>query len=394
MIRSGFSFKAGFRRARAAAAIIRVVEAIVDAQVGTERAQQRGGVPAMLEGDEARAGVHARARQPVGGFPHQGSFAYTAKAGDDDEPVPQQVALHLEQFVGASTEAVARFGRHIFVEPSERRAYLRLLAFTRWPRRLQGQGTLLVEVGQPPVAQFDGLTLLVTAATEQVTAWVVVQCLPRALLGDGRGRARDQFAVKHFKEARGTGHQHAGAHRYRGIDPALDQARRDAAEGIVRSAHGALAGIQHGQFDPTVLQHLRQVIGLHQIEFALCILKRQLALLAALLALSIRPLNLSFEDPVSVEMQDVHGSFGLLETGPQRRKCGGTQELQHHRSRFDLSLYLVEQFAGKAARVHEAGSCGPRRDQQDTQRRLKARGEFAQLPLLQAAQNCDRVART
>ncbi len=230
-------------------------------------------------------------------------------------------------------------------------------------RRTQRQGTLLVVVGQPPVAQFYGLSFLVTTPAEQVTARVVVQGLSRSLLGDGRRYARHQLAVKRFEEECGAGNQQAGTHGYHRVNPTLDQACRHAAESIVGCSESALACIQHCQSYPAVLQHLRHVVCLHEIKLALVILEGQHALwLAAQLRFSL-PILLLAKDAMSIEVQHLHRwQLCIAQARAQRAQGRGPQEFERDGPGLDLALHLVEQFAGRAARVDEARVIGPRRD--------------------------------
>ncbi len=93
---SGSLFQSGFQACQGCRLVVRVVVAVVDAQVAAERAQQGRSVSAVLEGDEAGSCVHASTGQPVGGFAHKGGFADAAKAMNGDELAAQQVALDLQ----------------------------------------------------------------------------------------------------------------------------------------------------------------------------------------------------------------------------------------------------------------------------------------------------------
>src|SRR6266487_5538701 len=137
------------------------VGAVIDTQEGTQCTEQCEGISSMLEGDKAGTRVQTGARQPVCSFAYQSGLTDPTKARDDDQLVSQQVTFELQQFASTSTEAVARFGGHLAVQAGQRRARrLGGLASACWPGGLQSQGSLLVVVREPPVTQFDGLTLL------------------------------------------------------------------------------------------------------------------------------------------------------------------------------------------------------------------------------------------
>src|SRR5689334_7528516 len=106
------------------------------------------------------------------------------------------MALHHEQFASPATEAVAGCGGHLLVEAGQagRRGWCLPLAC--WLSWMQGQGTLLIKMRQPPVAQFDRGALFRRAASHQVPTGIIVQGLAGAFLGNGGRSASSQFAVE------------------------------------------------------------------------------------------------------------------------------------------------------------------------------------------------------
>src|SRR6266700_3718043 len=122
------------------------------------------------------------------------------------------------------------------------------------------------------------------------------------------------------------------------------------------------------------------------IKRVVVILEGQHALwLAARLRVSL-PILLLAEDAMSIEVQHLHRrQLWIAQAGAQRAQGRGPQEFERDGPGLDLGLHLVEQFAGSAARVDEAGVIGPCGDHQDAQWGFEAGLECSQFALRQAA---------
>src|SRR5207302_4427254 len=106
--------------------------------------------------------------------------------------------------------------------------------------------------------------------------------------------------------------------------------------------------IHYCQLYPAVLQHLRQYSSLYQVKLALLILKSQLSLLASAPAHSILIYSFSSERPMTIEMQDMHRPFLILQAITEISKRGRAQELNCNRAVLDMFFHFVEEFASYA----------------------------------------------
>src|ERR1700716_3474463 len=109
-----------------------MVVPIVDAQKGSQGAQQRCGICALLERDEAGSLVESGAGEPVGGLTRQGGFAHASKAMDHHQFLLQERPFDLQEFKGTSAEAIAWFARHVLAEHGQGDIRRRLLARSCW----------------------------------------------------------------------------------------------------------------------------------------------------------------------------------------------------------------------------------------------------------------------
>src|SRR6516165_8569914 len=150
-------------------------------------------------------------------------------------------------------------------------------------------------------------------------AWVVVQCLARALLRGRRRLAGSQSPVECPNVTCGASNQDAGAHRCHCVHTATDQLSCHTAEGVVRSTERALTGSQHSQLHTAVLEYLCQCFGGYRIELAFVILESQLpapVTVSQTLLVGFRP---GFKGAMTVEVEHMDGQmFGVTKSPAER----------------------------------------------------------------------------
>src|SRR5450755_3719953 len=119
---------------------------------------------------------------------------------------------------------------------------------------------------------------------------------------------RRQCAIKRFDIQCCTGRQYTGAHRDDRLSAALEQLDGHAAENILLSDCGALAGIENHNLHATIAQHLRQRNRVYRVPLAIIIFKEKPPSLLAVAVLTPRePIKYS----VTIKMQDMNGSLFL-----------------------------------------------------------------------------------
>ncbi|HLW02508.1 MAG TPA: hypothetical protein VKT82_27900 [Ktedonobacterales bacterium] len=110
---------------------------------------------------------------------------------------------------------------------------------------MKRERALLIEMGQPPIAQLDWLPFLLQMTLEWMTLWIALEPLPRFVMRYGNGGTSCQRAIEGFSVTGGTGDQDTRTHRHDGAHTLMYQLGSDAAEGIIIRPHRTLARGQH-----------------------------------------------------------------------------------------------------------------------------------------------------
>src|SRR5258708_12739269 len=145
---------------------------------------------------------------------------------------------------------------------------------------------------------------------------LLMRCLNRT--------TRRQRAVKRFDIQRRAGRHYAGAHGDNRLNAALEQLDSHAAENVLLSDRGALAGVEYRYLHATVAQHRRQRSRVYRVSLAVIFFKVEPTSLLIVAAFAARRL---MKYPVTIKMQDVNRAFFIVQPRDEFVHGGRTKKL-------------------------------------------------------------------